>query len=273
VLRDEVKRVDDALTQFRAVYDADGENADAILALEQLYRETGRYQELLGIYEKKRDLALDPVDRRPILYAIAGLYENELKDSSNAVATYLQVLDDEAMDARALAALDRLYGVQERWEDYADVLRKRIEIADDEALLVDLKVRLGATLEKHLGDPSGALTNYREILLIEASNDAARGALEAMLENPDLRAESAEILEEIYESRSDWEKLIQALEILAASAADVDGRVRILRKVARTAAESLKDVHRAFEAQARALKDDPANLETRTELEDCWRDQ
>src|SRR4029078_6972207 len=30
VLRDEVKRIDDALAQFRAVYDADSENADAI---------------------------------------------------------------------------------------------------------------------------------------------------------------------------------------------------------------------------------------------------
>src|SRR6201999_1998733 len=51
VLLDEVKRVDDALAQFRAVYETDGENADAIGALERLYRETGRFGELLGIYE------------------------------------------------------------------------------------------------------------------------------------------------------------------------------------------------------------------------------
>ena len=267
VLRDEVKRVDEALAQFRAVYDADGENADAIGALEQLYRDTSRFTELLGIYEKKRDLTPDPLERRPILYAIAVLYENELKDPSSAVGTYLQVLDDERMDSQALAALDKLYRAQEKWEEYADVLRKRIEIADEELLLIDLKYRLGVTLEKHLHDPSGALDNYREILLIDAGNDAARAALEAMLENADLRAEAAGILEEIYESRSDWEKLIHALEILAAAADDVSGRVRLLRKVARTAAESLNDLGRAFDAEARALKDDPANLETRTELE------
>jgi tetratricopeptide (TPR) repeat protein len=267
VLRDEVKRVDDALAQFRAVYDADGENADAIAALEQLYRDTRRYAELLGIYEKKRDLAHDPADRRPILYAIAGLYELELNDPANAVATYLQVLEDEPMDAQALAALDKLYRLQQKWEEYAEILRKRIEIADEEHLLVDLKVRLGETLEKHLGDPAGALDNYREILLIDAGNDAARAALEAMLENVDLRAEAASILEEIYEGRNDWEKLIHALEILAVAAEDVAGRVRLLRKVARTAAENLKDLGRAFDALARALKDDPANLDARTELE------
>jgi tetratricopeptide (TPR) repeat protein len=267
VLRDEVKRIDDALAQFRAVYDADGENAGAIQALEQLYRDTGRFAELLGIYEKKRDLVSDPTERRPILYAIAVLFENELKDPPSAIGTYLQVLEDEPMDAEALRALDHLYREQQKWEEYADVLRKRIEIADEEGLIIDLKVRLGGTLEKHLGDAQGALDNYREILLLDAGNDPARGALEAMLDKPELQAEAAGILEEIYESRSDWEKLIQALEILAASAGEVTGRVRLLRKVARTAADCLNDVPRAFDAEARALKDDPANLETRGELE------
>lgn len=267
VLRDEVKRIDDALAQFRAVYDADGENAQAIAALEQLYRDTGRFQDLLGIYEKKRDLTSEPGDRKQILYSIASLYEKELKDPKSAIATYLSVLDDEPMDDQALAALDKLYREQEEWEPYVDVLRKRIELDVDEALLIDLKYRLGSTLEKHLSDPSGALDNYREILLVDPANDAARTALEAMLTNEALRAEAAGILQEIYEGRGDWEKLIQALEILAEAEGEVSGRVALLRKVARTAAENLSDLPRAFDAEARALKDDPTNLETRAELE------
>ena len=267
VLRDEVKRIDDALAQFRAVYDADGDNTEAIGALEQLYRDTGRFVELLGIHEKKRDLVSAPTERRAILYAIAALYENELKDPHRAIATYLQVLDDEAMDAEALAALDKLYREQEKWEEYAEILRKRIELDVTEGELIDLKYRLGSTLDKHLGDASGALDNYREILLIDSANDAGRIALEAMLERPELAAETAGILEEIYETRGDSEKLIHALEILAGAAEDVGARVRLLRKIAHTAAESLSDIPRAFDAEARALKDDPANLETRTEIE------
>jgi lipopolysaccharide biosynthesis regulator YciM len=177
------------------------------------------------------------------------------------------VLEDEPMDRQALAALDKLYREQEQWEPYVDVLRRRIEIEDGEDAIIDLKYRLGSTLEKHLSDPSGALENYREILLIDPSNDAARLALEALLGNDELRAEAAGILQEIYEGRGDWEKLIQALEILAAAEADVSERVGLLRKVARTAAENLNDLGRAFDAQARALKDDPANSDTRGELE------
>jgi tetratricopeptide (TPR) repeat protein len=267
VLVDEVKRVDDALVEFRAVYEIDGENAQAIAALERLYRETGRYAELLGIYEKKRDLASDPAERKQIHYYIAELYVSPINDRPSAILTYTKVLEDEPMDAQALAALDKLYLAQQDWENYAEILKKRIEIEGEETGLVDLKYRLGSTLEKHLNDPAGALENYREILLIDPNNDAARIALEALLGNETLRAEAAGILQEIYEGRGDWEKLIQALEILAIAEGETHARVSLLRKVARTAAENLGDLSRAFDAQARALKDDPANAATRTELE------
>src|SRR5262249_24010289 len=128
VLLDEVARTDDALMQFRAVYETDGENAEAMAALERLYRETGRFSELLEIYEKQRDLVADPEQKKQILYAIAELYENQLNDAKHAIGTYRQVLDEEPMDGEALAALDRLYRDQEEWEPYVDVLRKRIEL-------------------------------------------------------------------------------------------------------------------------------------------------
>ncbi|MBK8251487.1 MAG: tetratricopeptide repeat protein [Polyangiaceae bacterium] len=267
VLVDEVKRVDDALVELRAVYEIDGENAQAIAGLERLYRETGRYQELLGIYEKKRDLASEPEDRKAMHYAIAELYVSPIGDLPSAILTYNKVLEDEPMDAQALAALDKLYLAQQDWQNYADILQKRIEIEDQEEGLVDLKYRLGTTLEKHLNDSAGALENYKEILLVDPNNDPARIALEALLSHETLRAEAASILQEIYEGRGDWEKLIVALEILAASEGDIAVRVGLLRKIARVLAENLNDLTRAFDAQARALKDDPANADTRSELE------
>ena len=268
VLLDEVERTDDALEQFRAVYETDGENAQAIEALERLYRETEKFTELLGIYEKKRELSADPDERKQILYAIAELYENQIKEPRSAIDTYRLVLDDEPMDPQALEALDRLYLEQSEWEPYVEVLRARIELDVDESGLIDLKYRLGTTLEKHIGDAAGALENYREILFLDPSNDDARLALEALLENEDLRAEAASILQEIYEGRGDWEKLINALEILAGAEDDGERRVGLLRKVARTASENLSDMARALDAQARALKDDPSNPETRMELEE-----
>ena len=266
VLVDSLQMVDDALEVYRAVYEADGENVESIAALERLYRQTSRFGELLGIYEKKRELSTTPEEKKAINAEIARLYENEIKDVDRAIDTYVQVLEDEPTDATALAALDVLYGRLGRWEPYVDVLRRRIELDVTEVELVDLKFRLGSTLERHLGEPAGALENYREILFVEPTHEGARGALEAMLEG-DLRSEAASILESIYEERGDWPRLIRALEILSGAEGDLEKRVALKRKAARISAERVNDAAHAFAVLASALRDDPALPETRDEIE------
>ncbi len=266
VLVESLQKIDDALAVYRAVYEADGENAEAIGALERLYRQTARFTELLGIYEKKRDLSATPEEKKAINNEIARLYENEIKDVDRAIDTYVQVLEDEPNDAQALSALDLLYRRLARWEPYVDVLRRRIALDVGEPELIDLKFRLGRTLEQHLEDLAGALENYREILFVEPAHEGARGALEAMLEG-DLRSEAASILESIYEERGDWAKLIHALEILSGAEHDLEKRVALKRKAARISSERVNDPGHAFAALASALRDDPALPETRDEIE------
>ena len=266
ILVEMLKRIDQALDVYKAVYEADGENTEAIGALEKLYRQTGRFAELLGIYEKKRDLSTTPEERKAIQYEIAGLYESETGDVDKAIDAYSQVLEDDPSDAHALAALDGLYGKLGRWEPYVNVLRRRIELDVDEVQLVDLKFRLGQTLEGHLRDAPGALENYREILFVDAQHEGARRALEAMLKG-ELRSDAASILESIYEERGDWPKLIAALEILSASEPNLERRVSLKRKAARIGAERVNDSGQAFAVLASALRDDPSLVDTRDEIE------
>ena len=267
VLVEEVNRIDDALLEYRAVYEAEPENAVALGALEQLYRQTERWKDLLEVYEKRRDLAYEPADRKPVLYEIAQLYENQIGDNAKAVASYQAVLEDDPVDAHALASLDSLYQKTKDWEAYAEVLRRRIELDVNEGELIDLKFRLAKAEEEHLSRPAVALENYREILFLDADHEGARAALEGMLENTELRGESASILENIYEVREDWEKLVRALEILALSSTDASRRVELLRKIAATTSTRIGDQSRAFDAQARAVREDPSIPESREELE------
>ncbi len=267
VLVAEVNRIDDALAEYRAVYESEPDNTVALEALESLYRQTERWRDLLEVYNKKRELALDGEERKQILYEIARLYQAQIGDAAAAVETYQAVLEDDAADAVALQALDGLYQQTGDWEPYADVVRRRIELDVNEGELIDLKFRLAGTQRDHLGDAAGALENYREILFLDADHEGARLALEGMLENESLRGEAASILESIYEARGDWEKLIGALEILALADSEAERRVSLLRKIAYTAANQLGDVARALDAQARALKEDPSLADSRIELE------
>lgn len=267
VLVDQVQRIDDALAQYRAVYEKEPENATALQALEALYRHTERWKDLLDVYSKKRELASDPEERKRILGEIARLQESQMGDSAAAIETYQAVLEDDAADATALAALDALYAKTKAWDRYAEVLRQRIDLEGDEATLVDLKYRLAGTQLEHLDDERAALDNYREILFINGDHEGARTALEGMLKKKGLKADAAAILEGIYEAREDWEKLIGALEILAAGDAETERKVALLRKIAFVAAERLRALDRALDAQARALKEDPSLADSRLELE------
>ena len=267
VFVEEAGRVDDALSEYRAVYESDPDNQVALGALESLYRQTERWRDLLDVYEKKRELTDAPDERKRILYEIAKLYEVQIGDPKAAIETFQAVLEDDPADSATLAALDALYQKTKSWEPYAEVLRRRIELEGDENVLVDLKFRLAQTELEYLGDEAAALANYREILLINADHEGARLALEGMLKSESLSGEAAAILETIYETRGDWEKLIGALEILAVSDAEVERRVFLLRKIAAVSANQLGSLDRALTAQARALKEDPSQGETLLELE------
>jgi len=267
VLLDETKNVDEALVEYRAVYELDPNNSIALEALERLYRATKRQSELLEVYEKQRELADTPEAQCRVLFGIAAMQEQELGQPERAVDTYLQVLDIDASDERALAALDRLYCARAEWPQYADILRRRLEGDLDEPQLLDLKYRLGETLEKHLDDAVSALECYREILLIEPEDERARTALEGMLPNAELRSEVARTLASVYESRQDWAALVRALEILLETESIPAERVQLLRRIAGVHGDRLKDVVAAFDASSRALTEQPENEELRGELE------
>ena len=269
VFVDEMNLVDDALAEYRAVYDEDSENEFALNALEQLYQQTQRWSDLLQIYTRKLEISSASDDQTQVQYDIARLYEVHMGDVAAAIQTYQVILDQNPADVASLEALDRLYRLTEQWTPYAEVLERRIELDVDEPTLVDLKYRLAQVQLEHLSEESNALTNYREILLMSPEHQGARLALEGMLRSPALRTEAASILEAIYEAREDWEKLIETLDILSESMEDGVRRVELLRKMAETASTRLGRPDRAVESLARALVEDPAQKDTRIDLEGC----
>ena len=268
VLSDELGKVTEALAEFRAVYDDHPDNTEALSALENLYQKTEGWKELLEVYSRKLDLVTDPDERRATQFGIARVQRERMANVPAAIETYEAVLEDEADEPTALAALDELYAETKAWKKQAAVLAQRIELAHSDADLVELKFRLGQVLEDKLKDPTTALTNYREVLLLDLGHLGARQALEALLENEDLRGEAARILETVFEQQEDWQKLVRVLEVRAESAESTEEKVELLRKLAQISGSRLGSAEEAISAQARALRADPSNADARLELEE-----
>lgn len=263
-----LQQIDRAIAVYRQVLDLDGGNMDALAALEDLFRQTGRARELLEVLEKRLELSATPEERRANLYAIAQLSETDLNDPQRAVDTYNAILAEFGDENPALQRLDALFDKLERWEELAQILeRELVLLGQDETASLDVKYRLGRVLEQHLGKTREAIEHYREILALNPEHLQARTALEALLRDPELRGEAARILEPIYEMRGDWEALIRSLEILLADETDIDTRIAWLRKIGDVCVSQLGDGIRAFEAYGRALLEDPSRTEVREALE------
>ncbi|MBI2894767.1 MAG: tetratricopeptide repeat protein [Deltaproteobacteria bacterium] len=264
VLNEELSRQDESLAVYQAVLADEPENREAIAALERLYAAMGRHEDLLGVFQKRMDLSLDPEERKEILYGIASLWEDQLGDLARAIATYVEITEAAGDEPRALSALDRLYLKTEDYLALAQILERELQQSPDDA---DLKFRLGQVVEQHLADTPRAIGVYREILDESPAHEPARGALEALLGHPDHRGEAARILEPIYEARADWGRLVEVDEILFATEEDVPARVALLQKIGRTWGTRLADPQKAFEAHSRAFKIDPTAEEPRVDLE------
>ncbi len=268
VLSEELANVEEALAQYRLVYDEHPENAEALSALVGLYEKTEGWTELLEVYRKKLELVTDPEERKATQYGIAKVQRDQMEDVPGAIATFEEVLEEDPDDLSALAALDELYAETEAWDKQCQTLVQRVERADSDEQLVELKFRLAQVQQTKLEDAEQALSNYREVIMLDMNHSGARVALEGLLDDDDLKGEAAIILETVFEAREDWEKLVGVLEVRADVAEDPDEKVELLRKLANISASRLGSAEDAIGAQARALRADPTNNDARIELEE-----
>lgn len=266
VLREELKADDKAIEQYRLVYEDAPDSTEALEALVLLYGKTERYAALLETFQRKLELEVEPSERRATYLAIARTQRDNLDDAEAAVDTLEALLSENEDDREALADLEQLYAGLGRAQDQTNILERQIALEDTTKGLADLKFRLAALFEGPLKRPADALEQYREVLSIDVGYTPARAALEKMLPGT-LGGEAAAVLETVFEQQEDWASLARVLEVRAEGAVATEERVDILRKLAQLSAFQLGSADAAIDAQARALKADPANQDTRLELE------
>ncbi len=265
----QVGQIESAIAEYRAVYDLRPEHAEAVAALGDLYRETGGFQELLEVYQRRMELEPDSEVRRHLAYESAALLENELEAPDDAIEAYRALLlewGDSEHDA--YRALDRLYDQRGRYADLAETLERRIDLGpESDEELASLKFRLGRALELHLEDRMRAVDLYREVLAILPEHDGAKDALEGLLDNEDVGVFAAEILEQLYEVRGEWEPLVRALRVLHGGSDDPYRRLELMTRIGEVYTVHLQDPAHSFAAFADGLREMPESEDTLQRLE------
>jgi pentatricopeptide repeat protein len=246
---------------YRDVLSLDDTDATALDQLERLYIETERWDDLIGIYQIKVDLASDPDVRAQTLHALGATQETHTQDIASAVDTYNQILSLDPNDVPALEALDRLYLLLEDFPSLRDILERQEALSEDFDLQLTLRFRRGDLQRTHLDNTPQAIELFHSILEADPTHADTISALEVIIssDDPDHASAAALVLQPAYLQLEQWSKLANAYEVLIAHELDPQTRIDLISTLASIQEDpsQLNTPHDAFLTWLRALSIDP----------------
>jgi len=252
-----------AIAQLRALVEADPADAEAIASLERILRAEGRHADLRKLWLSRIEHTTDSTERYVVLGELAKLEEGTLGDADGAASRYRAMLEIDASDVDALAALDRLATAAGRHDELADVLRRRRDAVRDPGLHSEIVFRLGQTLAGPLADPAGAVAAFAAVLTDVPGHGQAVVALEQILaahgEDGAVRTDALRLLETAYEGTAKYDKLARLLEGRLARTQDEVERRALRLRLAELSGSKLGDAAGAYGALEAAFLDNPTD--------------
>jgi tetratricopeptide (TPR) repeat protein len=244
MLEEEFVKPDLAIQRFEQVLEIDPANENALKGLERLYRNTMRWNDLVGTFERHLVATPDRKDRVALFLATGRVHLEELRDLEHAEDAFVNALQIDPTSVVALESLTKIYEGRGEWDRALDVMDQLAGLyADDLARSLDLRHRVGRLAEEHLQDEARAMEQY------QAALDASPTYLPALT-----------ALRGIFTRREDWWEVASVLEREQAATENTRQRARLLAELGRVNATYLDEQHRAIQAYEEALRND-ADLE------------
>ncbi len=167
-----LQRGHDAIDAFERLRQLASADPQVLFQLADLYGGVGRWSKVIETLARVEEIAEGSPDARDAKRQIAKIYETELELPDRAIEAFEQIVSTWPDDEVAWAALDRLYQVQAKWSELADVLRRRAALARDPADRGHLLARRAGVLMDWLNsfeEAAAALRHARTVLPDDAA--------------------------------------------------------------------------------------------------------
>ncbi len=270
------ERMDDkqrAIGHYKRALEAIADDERAMVALEELYTETGDNEALLQILKMRADNAASDADRVALLFRVASLQAGPLGQRDDAIVTY-EDLTNLSLEEAAVEALEELYGDAERFADLVALYERQLDATEGKDAIADIRVKIAKVAHAHLSDTGRALDELGDALGADHDHKPAIAVLEQLLEtveDPEQRGRIAEMLEPVYLSAHDWTKLQTALEARLETTQDPNDRGELLTRLATLYEEQLENYDKALDTVALRLRDEPGDEDIWSEVERLGR--
>ncbi|MBQ9396840.1 MAG: hypothetical protein IJU23_15165 [Proteobacteria bacterium] len=241
-------KCDDAIKSWEFCLASNNADMEAIDALCELYEQAASWEKLLGVLDKKLELADDPEEVKSLSFRRAELLVSQIENLEEAEKSYQRILEIEDDNIDAIHGLKAIYDTTENWSKLVGILQKEKELATDNR--IDVTFELAEVYRNHLDKTSEAIDLYASILDEDGTDERTIRTLEELIRNDVEAARLASILEPVYERAGEYAKQCEAIEIRLKSL-EQDEKLSALWHVYTLRHDVLHDSDAAFDASVR----------------------
>jgi tetratricopeptide (TPR) repeat protein/tRNA A-37 threonylcarbamoyl transferase component Bud32 len=239
ILEHQLGDIGGARDLYEQVVNEDPGHPKASEALAKIYERTGDHAGYVKILERRMD-ALRGEEKLKVACRIAEIYEDQLKDDSEAVRRYELVLAQDPHHLDALRGLDRLYSKTGRYKDLLENLQEQIRLAATPRQKITLWERIAGIYDEEFLDHEHAAKAWEAVLDIDNAHD---GALSALSRH--------------YRALDRWEDVVSLYERHLKLVTETPRRLELTLARGRVLAEQIGSPERAMSAYEAVLEIDP----------------
>ncbi|PID38647.1 MAG: hypothetical protein CSA65_04890 [Proteobacteria bacterium] len=252
-----------AIESYQQILDEDNDQ-QAVDALERLYRDTERWEDLCELINRQMDYVDDAEALIEMKFSLGMIYEEKLLNLGAAIDHYEEVLVRDPGHEAAIAALEQLVMDREQRFRIAQILEPIYRNADEWAKLVVIYDAQLAFIE----DSDRRVFLLKEIARLHEERGgslelAFRALCRAFEENPE-DSESLVEAERLADQLGMWAFIVALLERCVDKTYDFDLQARLHTRVAQLLEDELDNPEGAVDAWRRVLgvRDDDENAMT-----------
>lgn len=242
--RDQLRLDAMALATLQRILEIDSHHAETIQALAETYGNSGRWNDLLGVYNRLVEAAREEGDKAlqiEYLLKVAEVWIDHMNAPQRGLEPLGEVLAVEPADPTARRLIAKIYEQSGDWRGLIDLKREAIPAcAPDDA--AELRIDIARLLGDKLGEHDEAVMMWDEILDIHGDVPAALDALAS-----------------IHEGEGRWEAAAQLRKRQIAATKESEAAVELLLRLSSVQRIRLDDEEAALDSLHQVLKLSPGH--------------
>lgn len=184
-------------------------HAESLVALEELYIATERWDRLADVLRRNLEGTLAAAEATELRRRLGRLYQEELDDQDEAAQVFEDILAADPGDRESLDRLESIHANREDWDASIAVLERKVAALGKPAEVADVLRAMAHIHYVERKDPEAAVDALERLMIQTPEDEDAVALLEGFYDEGQLRGRIATLLEPIYLQREAWESLVR----------------------------------------------------------------